>query len=179
VLNAIAFSDVLADMGVEASDRTYQISTSCRWGHHRNGGYIDGAFGCGGHAFAHGQRIQHPPQGVEPNVETMEFAWSDIIGGSGGDDGEGMGEDSARELWKAVWRVNHLAPDSEIWYVDPDTFEPVPHLAYPSGDPCDRLVGICFKALRPLKVGDELMFDYRLGPVAAKLNDDWYRPVSR
>lgn len=108
--------------------------------------------------YAVGQYVNHPPQGVAPNV-----AWHDFT------------VQTEPESWTSpdahTIEMLHEGPatsmHSGLWFICPDTMEAI------NVPPALPLPGVRIIALRDLEAGEELFMDYKLSlPHPA-----WYHPV--
>merc|ERR1712129_583840 len=109
--------------------------------------------GAGISEVAIGHLINHPPDGIMPNVTWQEFEWS-------------KNDDDTSKL--AVNRLHR-----GLWYLDPNSMEPVDM-------PCEDsplqlpLPGVAIVALRDLLPGEELFMNSKL----SRPHPAWYTPVS-
>lgn len=111
------------------------------------------------HPLAIAHFVNHPPSSIAPNVEKIEFFWSDLHKHTNTD---------LQSYHHAVIKINRI--DTGPWFFNPNTGEVENYVP-----DCARLVGCAFVTTRDVAVGEELFFDYRL-----KIDKDtpsWHCPV--
>ncbi|CAL1143284.1 unnamed protein product [Cladocopium goreaui] len=96
--------------------------------------------------FAVGQLVNHPPQGIEANVQILEIS----------------------EPLDETWAVSRL--HQGLWYLD-RTWSPV-NVPQGRAHGAMRAPTVAMEALRELRVGEELFLDYKLRPP----HPPWYTP---
>lgn len=115
--------------------------------------------------YAVGDIINHPPQGVKPNVFPVDFAWAEVLKAS-----ESWRPESRQRLHQYMKHMNQFA--NGLWYIDPNTFEPIYVSACQDKHP---RAGIVIVSLTDIEDNQELLMDYRFnraGPLPP-----WYKPV--
>jgi hypothetical protein len=139
------------------------------------GGYLDGKDTIGmkdSFPFAVAQFVNHPPDGMQPNVCAVDFYWKHALELFCNDSHSSY---SATSVSKDINLLSELANQLNPigggpWYFDPGV-EEIVELS-PNASP---LVAAAFVALTDIKDGDELFFDYRYGPKEG--HPPWYTPV--
>jgi len=114
-----------------------------------------------------GHMINHPPNGIKPNVVPFDFYWDDLISylklNSSRNNEVGV------DIDRLLSSVNPIAEG--VWYVDPVTFSPV--LRSPT---CSPRVGMAIVSLRDLMDCEELWMDYKFHPEEAP---PWYSSADK
>jgi hypothetical protein len=128
-------------------------------------GYLDG-FGSEIQNRKCGQIINHPPEGIRPNVDAIEFMWTSIWADASSDEDKDL-------LQKVAHGINTIYQGP--WYHDGD----IVHTPAP-GDSDYNLyyAGIAMVAKQDLKAHSELFLDYELNErLLDSHTREWYTPV--
>ena len=145
------------------------------------GGYLDAAKSVRGSdsaltssigPYVLGHMINHPPQGIRPNVQPVDFFWHDFM-----EFAKQMvrSKEEVTSIEQVVRKLNNIdtsEPDAP-WYIDPSTYEVVPLTAN-----CAPKVGMALVAREDMECsaeGTELWLDYRYD--LSQPTPDWYVPV--